>query len=204
MNHRKACLTAALLTAIMITAAPAVCGEESPQPEVSIIDITEDIMPEPAGEYLPTKIWTEEEDGFRLLKKTFVVEASVSPSELMEGNITRRGISYQYLEMYKEELPGSTETKTVSQKETIATSSKDQNTIAAQTEQTISYEQDGFSGTLTLDTAGITTEESGRQMHDRVCRSGNYAEALHIVSEYVETELTGSKPVKPKERGTER
>lgn len=46
--------------------------------------------------------------------------------------------------------------------------------------------------------------DKAKEMHDRVCRSGNYAEALHIVSEYVETELTGSKPVKPKERGIER
>ena len=117
MNHRKACLTAALLTAVMMTAAPTVQAAESP--EVSIIDITEDTIPEPAGEHLPTKIWTEEEDGTHLLKKTFVVDAGVSPSELMEGSITRRGISYRYLEMYQEELPGSTETKTVSQKETI-------------------------------------------------------------------------------------
>ena len=165
MNHRKACLTAALLTTIMIAAAPTVGAEESPQPEVSIIDITEDIMPEPAGEYLPTKIWTEEEDGFHLLKKTFVVDASVSPSDLMEGSITRRGISYQYLEMYKEELLGSTETKMVSQKKTIATSSKDQNTIAAQAEQTVSYDQDGFKGELTLDSSGIVVEESGRQSY---------------------------------------
>lgn len=165
MNHRKACLTAALLTAVMMTAAPVVCAEDSPQPEVSIIDITEDTIPEPAGEHLPTKIWVEEEDGTHLLKKTFVVDASVSPSELMEGSITHRGISYQYLEMYKEELPGSTETKTVSQKKTIATSSKDQNTIAAQAEQTISYDQDGFKGELTLDTTGITAEESGRQSY---------------------------------------
>ena len=152
MNHRKACLTAALLTAVMMTAAPTVQAAESP--EVSIIDITEDTIPEPAGEHLPTKIWTEEEDG-----------TGVSPSELMEGSITRRGISYRYLEMYQEELPGSTETKTVSQKETISTGSKDQAAIAAQAEQTISYEQDGFSGTLTLDTAGITAEESGRQSY---------------------------------------
>ena len=163
MNHRKACLTAALLTAVMMTAAPAVQAAESP--EVSIIDITEDTLPEPSGDYLPTKIWVEEEDGTHLLKKTFVVDASVSPSELMEGSITRRGISYRYLEMYQEELPGSTETKTVSQKETISTGSKDQAAIAAQAEQTISYEQDGFSGTLTLDTAGITAEESGRQSY---------------------------------------
>ena len=165
MNHRKACLTAALLTAIMIVAVPAVCAEDSPQPEVSIIDITEDTLPEPAGEYLPTKIWTEEEDGFHLLKKTFVVDAGVSPSDLMEGSITRRGISYQYLEMYQEELPGSTETKTVSQKETVSTGSKDQAAIAAQAEQTIPYEQDGFKGELVLDSAGITAEESGRQSY---------------------------------------
>ena len=158
-------IAAALMAAFLVAAAPAVCAEDSPQPEVSIIDITEDTMPEPSGEHLPTKIWTEEEDGTRLLKKTFVVDAGVSPSELMEGSITRRGISYQYLEMVKEELPGSTETKTVSQKETISTGSKDQAAIAAQAEQTIPYEQDGFSGKLTLDTAGITAEESGRQSY---------------------------------------
>ena len=156
---------AALMAAALVAAAPVVCAEDSPQPEVSIIDITEDTLPEPSGDYLPTKIWVEEEDGTHLLKKTFVVDAGVSPSELMEGSITRRGISYRYLEMYQEELPGSTETKTVSQKETISTGSKDQAAIAAQAEQTISYEQDGFSGTLTLDTAGITAEESGRQSY---------------------------------------
>ena len=156
---------AALMAAVLVAAAPAVCAEDSPQPEVSIIDITEDTLPEPSGDYLPTKIWVEEEEGTHLLKKTFVVDAGVSPSELMEGSITRRGISYQYLEMVKEELPGSTETKTVSQKETISTGSKDQAAIAAQAEQTIPYEQDGFKGELVLDTAGITAEESGRQSY---------------------------------------
>ena len=94
-----------------------------------------------------------------------MVDVDVSPSELIEGGITRREISYQYLEMYREELPGSTETKTVSMQETLSTSSKDKNIIAAEAEQTVSYEQDGFSGTLTLDTAGITAEESGRQSY---------------------------------------
>lgn len=165
MNHQKACLTAALLTAIVIAAAPNVYGAESPQPEVSIIDITEDTLPEPAGGHLPTKIWVEEEGGSHLLKKTFVVDAGVSPSELMEGSVTRRGISYQYLEMVKEELPGSTETKTVSRKETIVTGSKDPTAITAQAEPTIPYEQNGFKGELTLDPSGIVAEESGRQSY---------------------------------------
>ena len=60
---------AALMAAALVAAAPVVCAEDSPQPEVSIIDITEDTLPEPSGDYLPAKIWVEEEDGTHLLKK---------------------------------------------------------------------------------------------------------------------------------------
>lgn len=42
--------------------------------------------------------------------------------------------------------------------------------------------------------------DKAKEMHDRVCRSRNYTEALHIVSEYVETELTGSRPVSSQKR----
>ena len=87
---------AALMAAALVAAAPVVCAEDSPQPEVSIIDITEDTLPEPSGDYLPTKIWVEEEDGTRLLKKTCVVNAGVSPSGLREGGSSSRGVDYQY------------------------------------------------------------------------------------------------------------
>ena len=50
----------------------------------------------------------------------------------------------------------------------------------------------------------VEQPEQAKEMTDRVYRSGDYGKALSIISEYVETELTGSKPVKPKERGTER
>ena len=40
---------AALLAAAIVATAPTVCAEESPQPEVSIIDITEEPILEPAG-----------------------------------------------------------------------------------------------------------------------------------------------------------
>ena len=45
--------------------------------------------------------------------------------------------------------------------------------------------------------------EKAKEMSDRVYQSGNYYRALHIISEYVETELTGAKPVHSakKERG---
>ncbi len=165
MGRGKKYLAAILLSTVMIISAPVTYAEDGPEPEVSILDITEDTYQSFHDEYIPTNVWMEKEEDFRLLKKIFLVEPDISPSELIEQNVMRHGVTYQFLEMYKTELPGSTETKTVSQKETIATSSKDQNTIAAQAEQTISYDQDGFSGTLTLDTAGITTEESGRQSY---------------------------------------
>ena len=38
--------------------------------------------------------------------------------------------------------------------------------------------------------------DKAKEMHDRVCRSRNYTEALHIVSEYVETELSVKPPVR--------
>ena len=47
--------------------------------------------------------------------------------------------------------------------------------------------------------------EQAKEMHDRVCRCGNYTEALYIVSEYVETELSVKLPVRSrKERGDAR
>ena len=48
--------------------------------------------------------------------------------------------------------------------------------------------------------------EKVKEMSDRVYQSGNYYRALHIISEYVETELTGARPVHSakKERGEAR
>ena len=45
--------------------------------------------------------------------------------------------------------------------------------------------------------------EKAKEMSDRVYRSGNYYRALHIISEYVETELTGARPVNPNPKRSE-
>lgn len=42
--------------------------------------------------------------------------------------------------------------------------------------------------------------EKAKEMSDRVYRSGNYYQALHIISEYVETELSENTPPKQKKR----
>ena len=45
--------------------------------------------------------------------------------------------------------------------------------------------------------------EKAKEMSDRVYQSGNYYRALHIISEYVETELTGARPVNPNKKRSE-
>ena len=42
--------------------------------------------------------------------------------------------------------------------------------------------------------------EKAKEMSDRVYQSGNYYQALHIISKYVETELSENIPPKQKKR----
>ena len=45
--------------------------------------------------------------------------------------------------------------------------------------------------------------EKAKEMSGRVYQSGNYYQALHTISEYVETELTGARPVNPNKKRSE-
>ena len=98
--------------------APRVYAEDS-APEISVQEITETADWEAAESYVPMDIQTAKEGEFKLLKKVFVVDAGVSPSALIEPNLTRLGCSYEYLETLKEELPGERETKTVDRKSVV-------------------------------------------------------------------------------------
>ena len=57
-----------------------------------------------------------------------------------------------------------------------------------------------FSGYNKYDMKGYFQPEKAKEMSDRVYRSGNYYRALHIISEYVETELSENIPPKQKKR----
>lgn len=167
--------TMAVLAAMVLAASTggAVSAEESTleetAPEISVVDITEIDITETPNESagaaaslegpIPVDISMEEESGYQMLKKTYVVKAEVSPNELIEQNLTRHGVEYQYLEVLKEELPGSVETKTVSQTKAVQSDTKDTAAIAAAQEQTLPYEENGYIGELKLEAGNIQVSE---------------------------------------------
>ena len=110
--------------------APKVYAEDF-EPEISVKDITENTTWEGGESYVPMDIQIGTEDDFKLLKKVFVVDEDVSPSVLIEPNLTRLGCSYEYLETLKEELPGESETKTVQKNVVIESDTKDLTVLAA-------------------------------------------------------------------------
>lgn len=69
MDRGKKYLAAILLSTVMIISAPVTYAEDSLEPEVSILDITEDTYQSFHDEYIPTNVWMEKEEDFRLLKK---------------------------------------------------------------------------------------------------------------------------------------
>ena len=144
--------------------APRVYAADS-GPEISVQEITETADYESAESYVPMDIQTAAEGEFKLLKKVFVVDAAVSPSVLIEPNLTRLGCSYEYLETLKEELPGERETKSVQKKIEIVSSIKDPAAIAAEQEQTLAYDEGGFVGELALDAEKIVVEDGEKQSY---------------------------------------
>ncbi|MCI8602413.1 MAG: hypothetical protein HFE45_12635 [Oscillospiraceae bacterium] len=144
--------------------APKVYAEDF-EPEISVQDITENTTWEGGESYVPMDIQIGTEDDFKLLKKVFVVDEDVSPSVLIEPNLTRLGCSYEYLETLKEELPGESETKTVQKNVVIESDTKDLTVLAAAQEPTLPYDENGFAGELVLDEAGITVQDGEKQSY---------------------------------------
>jgi hypothetical protein len=145
-------------------AAPGVYAEEAGT-EISVEELTETADWEQPESYVPMDIQPVKEGEFKLLKKIFVVNENVSPMALIEPNLTRLGCSYEYLETLKEELLGERETKTVQKKVVIESSSNDLSVIAAEAEQTISYDEGGFIGELALYAEEIVVEEGEKQSY---------------------------------------
>lgn len=113
-----------------------------------------------AGGYFPLQIQTAEDEGVRLLIKTFVVPQGTSPQALIEEGLTRRGVEYQVSDILRRELEGSSESRQVSQTVTIPSETDETDKLLALLEPSISYNEDGYTGTLTLDRDSVHAEVS--------------------------------------------
>lgn len=151
---------------------------------ISITDITprEDEKDEKSvqknytvGSYYPIEVQTAEDHGVQLLVKTFLVPTGTDPQTLIEGDLTRRGISYEVSDILCQELPGDVEKKTVSQTLTMDSETDKLESILPLLKSSMEYQEGGFSGTLTLDKSSIQVKESG---------TSNYSYQLKETKEY--------------------
>ena len=166
--------TAAAIACILAMALPmAVYAEETPQADggfgtsISITDITprEEETDEAQGNLAtgnryPVEVQATEENGVRLLIKTFVVPQDTSPQGLVEEGLTRRGVQYKVSEILRRELEGEREQKTVSQTVTTEADTDQREELLALLEPSVEYHEDGFSGTLLLDKGSVRAEAS--------------------------------------------
>jgi hypothetical protein len=113
-----------------------------------------------AGGYFPLQIQTAEDEGVRLLIKTFVVPQDTPPQALIQEGLTRRGVEYQVSDILRRELEGSSESRQVSQTVTLPSETDETDKLLALLEPSISYSEDGYTGTLTLDRDSVRTEVS--------------------------------------------
>ena len=192
---KKVGMTLAALLAAAVVLSVTAHGAEPPQAvigsgdggtAISITDITpregenkedseNDTKNYTVSSYYPVSVQTAEEGGVQLLVKTFLVPEDTAPTELIEKDLTRRGVAYEVTDILRQEQPGETEKKTVSQAVTLESETNKMEDILPLLKSTMDYQQDGFFGTLTLDRDSIQTKETG---------TSNYSYQLKETKEY--------------------
>ena len=113
------------------------------------------------GSYYPVSVQTSEEGGIRLLVKTFAVPEDTDPQTLVEGELIRRGITYEVTDILRRDLPGEIEKKTVSQSVTMDAETDKLEDILPLLKSAMEYREEGFSGTLALDKSSVQTKAAG-------------------------------------------
>ena len=108
---------------------------------------------------LPVDIIIDQDN--KEIRKVYDLSPSTDPSTLPMEQFDRDGLRYECTDVLREVIIGS-ETKTVTQTETVESSKKDMDTILSllPQEKEVTTEE-GFAGTLTLDLDSIKTEPAG-------------------------------------------
>ena len=192
---KKIGIALALLLVLAMTLSVTAHGAESPQAvigngddetTISITDITpregenkedseNDTKNYTVSSYYPVSVQTAEEGGVQLLVKTFLVPPDTAPTELIEKDLTRRGVAYEATDILRQEQPGEVERKTALQTVTLESETDKMEDILPLLKSTMDYGEDGFSGTLPLDKDTIQAKETG---------TSNYSYQLKETKEY--------------------
>lgn len=170
---RVSLLLALLLVASMSTTAfaeePAlITPTDTPEPIVTILQETGE---QEAATLKDVRMVSE--NGQNLLIKTWETAPTYDPDKLVEPDFQKNGYNYKknYLLMVSENK--NKQSKLASETVTVSHAQKDG--AIAQLAPLLDYEQDGYKGQLTLDTASIYTEAANKQ---------NYTYAITDTREY--------------------
>jgi len=165
MQMRKK-LIPILLAVIMLTATA--YAAEAPPPvqadESAVVTVT-DITPQEKNnftgtlpEILPLDVQLKDEGGSTLLVKTFEVPPDTAPQELVEENLARGGVEYTLREILKETLQSGTDSRAESKTVTVSADSDKTQDILPLLSESLDYNEDGYTGKLSLDADSIKTE----------------------------------------------
>jgi hypothetical protein len=149
-----------LLLCVLLLSVTVHAAEPDLPEGVRVTDITErqaeaDFDP---PKFYPTDIQSKDEDGVKLLLKTFEVSPEVSPAELIEHGLTQNEAEYELRDVLRTVAPDEQERKTVSQTVTVSSESDKREDILAILPASVDYAENGFAGQLTPDESSITTE----------------------------------------------
>ncbi len=108
----------------------------------------------------PIDVNYEVQNGFNIITKTYALSSSDDPSKIPKENFTQYDEEYILSDITKKEI---TEDDSMEHIETVTinTTANDLNTILAELEDTLEYDEDGYTGVLKLDINSIQSEVSG-------------------------------------------
>ena len=143
-----------------------------------------------AGLY-PTEIRETDEGGKHRLEKVYMLSAADNPNNIPTDEFEREGYHYTLMDIVRQDYSES-DAKEYSETVTINSKTKDMASIMPQLAATKEVEtEDGYIGTLTLDTASIKVEAAGYTSSSRtVTASRTYPNLSDADTSYIPKSVT--------------
>ncbi len=110
--------------------------------------------------YIPTDVIRDDNDGKYTITKIYTLPTNDDPEQLIEEPFEQDGLTYSYYEIVKEDQSLTT-TKNHEELVSVSTESKDIEDLLPLFAPSMTFEEDGYSGTLYLDHTSISAEATG-------------------------------------------
>ncbi|MCL2774665.1 MAG: hypothetical protein FWD71_15160 [Oscillospiraceae bacterium] len=140
----------------------------------------------------PTNVERKTVSGVEYIMKTFNVNTSITADMLVENDFESDGYKFTYIKTDKKEN-FSELSKQVEKAATLDSATNSAATILKQFTPSMSYSEDGYFGTLTLDTASLVTQPSGYGARNvPIYKTREYKGLLYNDPSYVSQSITDS------------